>query len=68
MTDEQRRGRIHDIVYSCDSRSELAERIVKLEELVADYTNVPCRCSYCIYVDGGNCSLCARAFELGIEV
>lgn len=32
MTDEQRK-RIHAIEYSCDSRAELAERIVKLEEL-----------------------------------
>lgn len=31
MTDEQRQ-RIHDIEYSCDSRAELAERIVALED------------------------------------
>lgn len=31
MTDEQRK-RIHDITYSTDSREELAERIVKLED------------------------------------
>lgn len=31
MTDEQKE-RIHAIVYSCDSRSELAERIVELED------------------------------------
>jgi DNA repair exonuclease SbcCD ATPase subunit len=31
MTDEQRK-RIHDIEYSCDSRAELAERIVRLED------------------------------------
>lgn len=31
MTDDQRR-RIHDIEYSCDSREELAERIVGLED------------------------------------
>ena len=31
MTDEQRK-RIHDIVYSCDDRAELAERIVRLED------------------------------------
>lgn len=30
MTDDQRQ-RIHDIEYSCDSRAELAERIVGLE-------------------------------------
>ena len=31
MTDEQRQ-RIHDIEYSCDSRAELAESIVGLED------------------------------------
>jgi len=31
MTDEQLQ-RIHDIEYSCDSREELAERIVSLED------------------------------------
>lgn len=31
MTDEQLQ-RIHDIEYSCDSREELAERIVALED------------------------------------
>lgn len=31
MTDEQRK-RIHKIVYSCDDRAELAERIVALED------------------------------------
>lgn len=31
MTDEQRK-RIHGIVYSCDDREELAERIVALED------------------------------------
>lgn len=36
MTDEQRR-RIHDITYSTDDREELAERIVALEELCADW-------------------------------
>ena len=35
MTDEQRK-RIHDITYSCDDRAELAERIVRLEELATD--------------------------------
>lgn len=31
MTPEQRAKRIHKIVYSCDDRAELAERIVALE-------------------------------------
>jgi hypothetical protein len=34
MTDEQLQ-RIHDIEYSCDSRAELAERIVGLEDELA---------------------------------
>jgi hypothetical protein len=36
MTDEQRQ-RIHDIEYSCDSRAELAERIVALENELANW-------------------------------
>lgn len=35
MTDEQLQ-RIHDIEYSCDSREELAERIVALEDELAE--------------------------------
>jgi len=38
MTDEQLQ-RIHDIEYSCDSRAELAERIVALEDKLAMYEN-----------------------------
>lgn len=38
MTDEQRQ-RIHDIEYSCDSREELAERIVVLEDKLTMYEN-----------------------------
>ena len=36
MTDEQLQ-RIHDIEYSCDSREELAERIVGLEDELANW-------------------------------
>ena len=36
MTDEQLQ-RIHDIEYSCDSREELAERIVGLEDELAKW-------------------------------
>lgn len=35
MTDDQAK-RVHDILYSTDSRTELAERIVMLEDLVAE--------------------------------
>jgi len=38
MTDEQLQ-RIHDIEYSCDSREELAERIVALEDKLVVYEN-----------------------------
>lgn len=36
MTEEQRNARIHNILYSTDSREELAQRIVALEETCAD--------------------------------
>ena len=36
MTDKQRQ-RIHDIEYSCESREELAERIVALEDELAQW-------------------------------
>lgn len=36
MTNERRNARIHNILYSTDSREELAQRIVALEELVRD--------------------------------
>ena len=35
VTDEQMQ-RAHDLLYSCESREELCERIVALEELVRD--------------------------------
>ena len=56
MTDEQRQ-RVHEITYSTDSRVELAERIVRLEEENAklrDYVYAlseckekACLCEYC---------------------
>lgn len=56
MTDEERKKRIHDITYSTDDREELAERIVKLEELCADF--------YRCMSHSGTCCVC-RA--VGIE-
>lgn len=71
--------RIHQIVYSCDSRTELAERIAGLEELVADvvWWLSPCsRCEKCpardacewsdecLFVDWAT----QRARKFGIEV
>ena len=34
MTHEER---VHELMYSCDSRTELCERIAALEELARDY-------------------------------
>ena len=36
MTDTERAKRMHDLLYSCESREEMCERVVKLEELCAD--------------------------------
>lgn len=68
MTDEQLQ-RIHDIEYSCDSREELAERIVALEDVCE-------RAMRCIR--HGSCDACAEIFAgctlrstmayLGLEV
>ena len=54
MTDNQRE-RIHEIVYSTDSREELAERIVALEELAEDLLFVVC--------DGCHERLCEMPIE-----
>lgn len=66
----ERAERIHAIVYSCDSREELAERIVRLEELVVQAheckTNDGC-CEDC-YQDNGCCPIERDMEELGIEV
>ena len=76
MTTEERARRVHGIVYSCDGREELAERIVALEELVADlFAFVESLCDicgeeYCFNYDEDNncCSFETRSRELGIEV
>ena len=70
--------KVHEIVYSCDSREELAERIVKLEELCEDLIRLPSvpafdcyGCRYDEHTDcehGNECTLLRRASELGIEV
>jgi hypothetical protein len=55
MTDEQRQARLrHHMYETCEGIAEHAERIVALEELVADYIR-DCGCDgeYCDqYVDG----------------
>lgn len=53
MTEKQKSNRVHEIVYSCDSREELAGRIVRIEdenanlrELVRDmwrFTGTACK-------------------------
>ena len=42
MTSEERGKRVHGIVYSCDSREELATRMVALEDLAFDALSVLC--------------------------
>ncbi len=59
MTDEQRQ-RVHDLLYSCDSREELCERIVALEELVEEMLNCD--------MDQYWSEMTRRAKALGIEV
>ena len=80
MTDKQRQ-RIHDIEYSCDSREELAERIVGLEDKLAKLerqagefakaawgcVNRHVSCNECRIVYCG-CTLQSAMRELGIEV
>lgn len=70
MTDEQRK-RIHKIVYSCDDRAEMAERIVVLEdenakmrELVRDMWDAALHPE--TFGDGSH--LLMRMRDLGIEV
>lgn len=84
MTDEQRAKRLHYHMYeTCEGIQEHAERIVKLEELVLEYTQlsqngmVICldiehnlQCSHFWECPGGRgrCALVRAARELGIEV
>lgn len=68
MTDERRAERVHGIVYSCDGREELADRMVDLEELVSDLAG-----ALADVVAGGGATpaladLEARVRRLGIEV
>ena len=75
MTEEQMQ-RVHDLLYSCDSREELCERIVTLEDenaklrelLKVAYrcTNAGPSCLECRMVAGG-CTLLSAMRELGVE-
>ena len=68
MTDEQRQTRLrHHMYETCEGIAEHAERIVALEELVADLIEeCPCDglCTQA-YGDGG-CRLLDRAVDLGV--
>lgn len=69
MTDEQRAKRIHHHMYeTCEGIAEHAERIVALEELVADLYQCSRQvgCDRCGYTHG--CSIKGRMSDLGIEV
>jgi hypothetical protein len=59
VTDEQKQ-RAHDLLYSCESREDLCERIVALEELVDEMLNCD--------MDQHWSEMTRRAKELGIEV
>ena len=69
--------RVHEILYSCESREELATRIAKLEAenvklceaLCAAWkcVNVEISCSDCRLIAGG-CTLQTAMRELGVEV
>lgn len=68
MTDEQRQARLrHHMYETCEGIAEHAERIVALEELVADYIR-DCGCDgeYCDQYVDGSCKLLERA--MGLEV
>lgn len=74
--------RIHELVYSCESRTELADRIARLEELASDMYNhdmiIQDGCEYCMVKSiDGECLLdeCyettefrQRLRQLGIDV
>lgn len=69
MTDEERRARLHHHMYeTCEGIREHAERIVKLEELVADFAEA-CGCDpLCPWVrDDWGCRLRERAVGLGVD-
>lgn len=59
MTPEERARRVHGIVYSCDGREELAERIVALEELAFDCLATICGWTMALNERGGHDKLCA---------
>lgn len=63
MTEEQKAKRIHAIVYSCDSREELAERIVKLEDEGAKLRELVLEIWYSCPVSEYDCAKCQHRIE-----
>ena len=74
MTDEQRQ-RIHTIIYSTDSREELAERIVQLEdqrnhwhvEQTHAYSNLEDACKRAKELESENAKLREQVLQLQLE-
>lgn len=67
MAESKEHGkRVHDIVYSCDDRQDLAERIVALEDFAAE----TCQLARDFYDCGGTIedlmAMVAEAKELGL--
>lgn len=68
MTEQERAERLrHHMYETCEGIAEHAERIVALEELVADYIR-DCGCSGepCPQYEDGSCHLLVRAMGLGV--
>lgn len=60
--------RVSDLLYSCEDREELCRRVVRLQDLVAEY-QLSCACDgLCAHARGdGGCELLDRAMELGVD-
>lgn len=68
MTDEQRQARLrHHMYETCEGIAEHVERIVALEELVADYIR-DCGCDGepCPQYEDGSCHLLEKAMDLEV--
>lgn len=68
MTDEQRQ-RVHDLLYSCDDRAELCEKVVLLEELAVDmWREIAFAYMEQVTTDETLREFSSRMTQLGIEV
>lgn len=63
MTEEQKAERVHAIVYSCDSREELAERIVRLEDEGAKLRKLVLEVWSSCPVSEDDCAKCQHRIE-----